>query len=72
MTWGEHAHRGRAAAKAGIREGDVILAFAGKSDFASVDHFHAWVPLTHRAGEVVAIEVLRTGERLTFELALPR
>lgn len=72
VTWGEHSHRGRAAAKAGVREGDVILAFAGKSDFESVDHFHAWVPLTHRAGEVVAIEVLRGGERLTFELALPR
>lgn len=72
VTWGEHAHRGRAAAQAGIREGDVILAFDGKSDFASVDHFHAWVPLTHHAGQVVAIDVLRAGVRHTFELPLPR
>ncbi len=72
VTWGEQAHRGRAAAEAGIRQGDVIVAVDGKADFASVDHFHAWIPLTHRAGEVVVFDVLRGGERRSVSLALPK
>lgn len=71
VDWGERAHRGRAAKAAGLRKGDVVVAFAGKSDFASVDHFHAWVRLTRTAGEEVEIVVLRDGARHTLRYALP-
>jgi predicted metalloprotease with PDZ domain len=71
VNWGENAHRGRAAAKAGIRTGDVVLSFAGKHDFVSIDHFHAWVPLTRRAGEEVEVVLLRGGEKRTVRYALP-
>ena len=72
VTWGERAHRGRAAAKAGLREGDVVLAFAGKDDFASMQHFHAWVTLTGRAGQEAEIVLLRAGRRLHLQYPLPR
>lgn len=71
VTWGERAHRGRAARAAGLREGDVVLAFAGKSDFASQDHFHAWVRLTRQVGESVEIVVWRNGKRMPLRYELP-
>lgn len=71
VTWGPRAHRGRAARAAGVRKGDVVVAFAGKSDFESVAHFHAWVRLTRRVGEEVVIEVLRDGRRRTLRYVLP-
>jgi len=72
VDWGRKAHRGRAARRAGIRKGDVIASFAGKADFDSIEHFHAWVRLTRRVGERVEVELLRDGERRTVELILPR
>jgi hypothetical protein len=72
VDWGEHAHRGRAAHAAGLRKGDVVLSFAGKDDFLSFDHFHAWVALTRSAGEDTEIGVVRGGERLTLHYLLPR
>lgn len=71
VDWGERAHRGRAARAAGIQKGDVILAFAGRSDFTSPEHFHAFVRLTRRAGEEVEVRLLRDGERLTLRYRLP-
>ncbi|MFK7739979.1 MAG: Trx7/PDZ domain-containing (seleno)protein [Planctomycetota bacterium] len=72
VTWGPDAHRGRAVAKAGLRKGDVVISFAGKSDFASIDHFHAWVRLGHDAGELVEIEIHRDGHRQTLRYKLPK
>lgn len=72
VTWGPKAHRGRAAAKAGIRKGDVVLSFDGKNDFTSIDHFHAWVRLTKKAGDVVAIKLVRRGKEQTVRFKLPR
>jgi hypothetical protein len=71
VTWGPRAHRGRAAAAAGIRKGDVVLSFAGRRDFRSLDHFHAWVRLCLRTGQTVDIELLRSGERRTLHYTLP-
>lgn len=71
VTWGERAHRGRAAKSAGLNKGDVILSFAGKDDFASFEHLHAWVALTKQAGERVAFSVLRKGEVVTLHNDLP-
>lgn len=72
VDWGEKSHRGRAVARAGISKGDVVLAFAGKDDFVSVDHFHAWVALTRQAGEEVEVVLLRDGQRQTVRYALPQ
>jgi hypothetical protein len=71
IDWGDKAHRGRAAAKAGIRRNDVVLSIAGKSDFRSVQHLQAWVRLTKQVGEEVDVVLLRDGERRTVRYALP-
>jgi hypothetical protein len=72
VDWGEHGHRGKAAAAAGLRPGDVVVSFAGKNDFVSMDHFHAWVALTRTAGEDVEIVVRRGEERVALHYPLPR
>ena len=71
VDWGERAARGAAVTKAGIRKGDIVLAFAGKDDFLSVDHFHAFVALACRAGQEVEVVLLRAGERKVVQLVLP-
>lgn len=72
VNWGRRAHRGRAAARAGLRRGDVVVSFGGKDDFESFEHLHAWTGLRLRPGERTKIVVLRAGERVTLEYALPR
>ena len=71
VDWGEHAHRGRTARAAGLQKNDVVVAFAGKSDFLSMDHFHAWVALTCNAGADTEIVVLRGKKRRVLRYALP-
>lgn len=71
VTWGERAQRGRAAAAAGLRKGDIVLSFAGKDDFNSSEHFHAWARLTRRVGETVTVVLQRRGQRRTLSYALP-
>jgi hypothetical protein len=68
VTWGPNAHTGRNARKAGLRKGDVIFSVAGKSDFDSVAHFHAWFRLTQKAGTTVPVERLRNGKREIIQL----
>ncbi len=63
VTWGPRAYTGRNAAKAGIRQGDVILAIDGRHDFESVDHYHSWFRLTRRVGETVPVELMRGREK---------
>jgi hypothetical protein len=72
VDWGERAARGRAALKAGLQKGDVVIGFAGKDDFVSVPHFHAWVALTRTAGEDTEIVILRGTERKVLRYALPQ
>lgn len=71
VDWGENAHRGRAAAAAGLRQGDVLIAFAGRSRFASMEEFHAWVALEGTAGSETELTILRAGERQTLRYQLP-
>lgn len=71
VDWGEKAHRGRAVRAAGLQKDDVVVSFAGKSDFRSVDHFHAWVGLTLTAGTPTEIVVLRRGQRIVLHYDLP-
>lgn len=72
VDWGENAHRGRAARAAGLKKGDIIVGFAGKRDFQSFDHLHAWVGLTLTAGQPVEIDVLRAGKPTTLRYKLPK
>lgn len=68
VTWGRNQRFGRAAARAGLRDEDVVLAVGGRSDFESPDHVHAWWRLTRTAGEFVPVEILRGGERRTISI----
>lgn len=70
VDWGENRRFGEAARAAGLRKGDVFLEAAGKRDFASVDHFHAWWRLTRGEFETVPILVRRETEALPLELPL--
>jgi hypothetical protein len=72
VTWGDNRRYGRAAADAGLREGDVVLSADGEDDFESVEHFHAWWRLTVDFGRKVRIETLRGSERRTIELVALR
>jgi len=68
VTWGERAHVGRSARKAGLRKNDVVLSVGGKSDFESTAHFHAWFRFTREEGETLKVEVLRGKKKLTLDL----
>ena len=68
VTWGDNRRYGDEAVRAGLKKGDVFLAAAGKSDFASVDHFHAWWRLTRTVGTSVPVAILRDGKRFVLEL----
>lgn len=70
VNWGPEPAQGRANQKAGLRQGDIVTSYAGKRDFASMPHFHAWVRLTRKRGEQVEIEVLRNGQRRTLRVRL--
>lgn len=72
VTWGEAQRFGAEAVRAGLREGDVVLAAAGKRDFASVDHFQAWWRLTRTPGERVTLELLRDATSRTLALDVLR
>jgi serine protease Do len=71
VDWGEHAARGRGAHAAGLRKGDVVLAFGGKRDFHGFDHLHAWCALTLTAGADTPIVVWRDGAEHTLRYRLP-
>jgi S1-C subfamily serine protease len=71
VDWGEQAARGKAARAAGLRSGDVVVAFAGKRDFRGFDHLHAWVALTLTAGTDTPIVVWRDGAEKTLRYKLP-
>lgn len=71
IDWGDKAHRGRAARAAGLRVGDVVLAFAGEQNFASPDAFQAWVRLRCKVGDEVEVVVWRDRKRVVLHLRLP-
>jgi hypothetical protein len=71
VDWGERAASGRAVRAAGLKQGDVVVAFAGKRDFVGVDHWHAWVALTQKVGAEVEVVVLREGVETVLRYRLP-
>lgn len=71
VTWGEFAHRGRAAQEH-LRKGDVVWSVDGKADFLDQDHFHAWFRLHMEAGRTVPVGVVRGGEHIEVPLVVQR
>lgn len=71
VDWGEQKARGLAARAAGLKQGDIVLGFAGKRDFGGFDHLHAWVALTLTAGTETPIVVWRDGAEHTLRYRLP-
>ncbi len=71
VDWGEQKARGQAARAAGLRKGDVVVGFAGKRDFESFDHLHAYCALTLTAGAETEIAVWRDGRERTLRYDLP-
>ena len=69
VDWGSEAYTGQNAKKAGLRSDDVVLAAAGRKEFANELHFQSWFRFTQKPGTSVPLEVLRGDRRLT--LALP-
>ena len=70
VNWGPKAHRGRNVARAGIRPGDVLVGLDGKTDFVSVDHYHAWVRLMRKEGDTLRVSLLRKGKPVEVQLTL--
>ena len=68
VTWGRNAHVGRNAARAGLRNGDIVYSVAGKIDFHDQSHFHSWFRLNVKAGQVVKFETLRGKRRRAIEM----
>jgi predicted metalloprotease with PDZ domain len=68
VDWGSEAHTGRNARKAGLKEGDILLAAGGKSDFATELHFQSWFRFTQKPGTTIDLEVLRDGKRRQVKL----
>ena len=61
VTWGRNSRLGRAAARQGLRNGQVVLGTSLERDFDSVDHFHAWWRLTLEPGEELYVVLWEKG-----------
>ena len=70
VNWGRSRHRGKPVHDAGLRRGDIVVSYAKKSDFESMDHWHAWVRLTKSVGDEVEVVYLRKGKRHTTSYRL--
>lgn len=70
VTWGEHSYTGHAAQRGGIRKGDVVIAVDGRADFRSMAHYHTWVRMTKKPGQLIRFDILRNGKakRLSWPL----
>jgi hypothetical protein len=64
--YGEHAH----AKQAGFQKGDIVVAYDGRRDFATEPDLLAHAMQRKQPGDVVAVEVLRNGKPLKFQLTL--
>ncbi len=68
VTWNQYSFTGRAAQKAGIKKGVILLSTDGKRDFESEAHWQAWFRMTRRVGVPVKLEVLDGGARKVLTL----
>ncbi len=68
VTWGRNRRFGQAAARAGLREGDLLYSVNDQDDFTSPDHLHAWWRLTRKEGDAIELKVWRNGKPKTLSL----
>ncbi len=61
---------GKAAYDAGLREGDIILAAAGKPIKGTPAQFQMWVKLNYQVGDRLPLTVLRDGRRVELDVPL--
>ena len=61
----------KAAAAAGVNEGDIILGFDGKQLDMTAYEFLAYVRANYLSGDNVKIDVLRDGKRVQLPMKLP-
>lgn len=59
---------GSAAAKAGIKEGDIVLEFAGQK--ITVDNPLSQLILNYKPGDTVSVKILRDGKEQTLNVVL--
>jgi S1-C subfamily serine protease len=64
--YGEHA----VAKRAGLRKGDVLVSFDGLAGRTSESELLAYAMQRKRAGDEVAVTVLRNGKRETLKFVL--
>lgn len=64
--YGDHA----VAKRAGFQVGDVLLAFDGRSDFATEAELLAYAVQNTRAGDLVAVNIWRDGGEKSMELRM--
>ena len=69
VTWGKNRHTGQNAARAGVRKHDVVV-FDPKLGLTSMHHFHAWVRLKKKPGDVLRFDILRGGKRIPVRMKL--
>ncbi|MCA8957181.1 MAG: PDZ domain-containing protein [Planctomycetes bacterium] len=70
VDWGDYPEQGRENRRRGLRQGDVVVRYAGRNDFADMAHFHAFVRLKLRRGQKVEVELLRNGAPHTLQVTL--
>ncbi|MEM7558119.1 MAG: PDZ domain-containing protein [Planctomycetota bacterium] len=61
---------GKAAVKAGLRNGDVVVSANGVAVPDNNAAFNTWVKLNHEVGETLELSVLRGGKKIQIELPL--
>ncbi|MEC8554729.1 MAG: Trx7/PDZ domain-containing (seleno)protein [Planctomycetota bacterium] len=61
---------GKAAVKAGLRNGDVVIAANGVAVPENNAAFNTWVKLNHEVGETLELSILRGGKKIVIELPL--
>ncbi len=61
---------GRAAFESGLRQGDVIVALAGKPIDMKPVQFHMHMKLNYKVGDTLPLTVLRDGKRLQVDVKL--
>ena len=67
VTWGRNSRLGRAAARQGLRSGQLVLGTSRKRDFDSVEHFHAWWRLALEPGEELEVVLWEEGAERALE-----